>query len=407
MKEDFYIHTLPNGIRCVLKQVRSAVCYCSMTIGAGSRDELAGEYGAAHLLEHTLFKGTERRKAYQVNCRLENLGGEINAFTTKEETVVHATVMKGDFGKAVELIGDIIFHSKFPELEVEKEKEVIYDEINMYKDSPEERIYDDFEDLIFAGSQLGHNILGRKRTISKLHSEQIRSFVERNYTTDRMVFATIGNISPSAFTKAVERYFGAESATTKANDRVVPELVERFDKVVSHPSHHQVRCILGTRAYPLEDKRRLALILMTNILGGPSAASRLNVALRERNALTYCVEALYTPLSDCGMLTIYFSCDKDKVEQCREVIDKELQRIMEQPLTPRQLSIAKKQFIGQFTISAENNEAYMLGVGKSLLVYGAVDSLDEIYRKVAEITPEDIMAVAQDILPTLSSLTYK
>lgn len=405
MREEFFVHTLPNGIRCVLKNVSSAVCYCSMTIGAGSRDEMAGERGVAHLLEHTIFKGTERRKAYQVNCRLENLGGEINAFTTKEETVVHATVLKGDFAKAVELIDDIIFHSTFPREEVEKEKEVIYDEINMYKDSPDERIYDDFEDLLFEGSELGHNILGSKREVAKLHTEQINSFVERNYTTDRMVFAVIGNISPKRFVTTVERYFGAEMATTRNTQRIVPKRVERFEKTVSR-QQHQVREVMGARAYALDDKRRLALILMTNILGGPSAASRLNVALRERRALTYCVEALYTPLSDCGMFSIYFSCEKDKLKKCREVIAEELQRIQNEHLSPRQLAIAKRQFIGGFSIAAENNEAYMLSVGKSYLSFGAVDSLEEVYRKVEEIRPEDIMFVAKDILPTLSSLTY-
>jgi predicted Zn-dependent peptidase len=376
-----------------------------MTIGAGSRDEMAGERGVAHLLEHTIFKGTERRKAYQVNCRLENLGGEINAFTTKEETVVHATVLKGDFAKAVELIDDIIFHSTFPREEVEKEKEVIYDEINMYKDSPDERIYDDFEDLLFEGSELGHNILGSKREVAKLHTEQINSFVERNYTTDRMVFAVIGNISPKRFVTTIERYFGAEMATTRNTQRIVPKRVARFEKTISR-QQHQVREVMGARAYALDDKRRLALILMTNILGGPSAASRLNVALRERRALTYCVEALYTPLSDCGMFSIYFSCEKDKLKKCREVIAEELQRIQNEPLSPRQLAIAKRQFIGGFSIAAENNEAYMLSVGKSYLSFGAVDSLEEVYRKVEEIRPEDIMAVAKDILPTLSSLTY-
>lgn len=406
MKEEFFVHTLPNGIRCVLKTVRSAVCYCSMTIGAGSRDEREGEKGIAHLLEHTLFKGTERRKAWQVNCRLENLGGEINAFTTKEETVVHATVMRGDFGKAVELIDDIIFHSTFPAEEVEKEKEVIVDEINMYKDSPEERIYDDFEDLLFAGSELGHNILGTKRNLARLHSVDIKEFVGRNYTTDRMVFATIGNITPKAFVATVERWFGRESATERGSVRCAPPKVERFERVLSHPSHHQVRSIMGARAYSLDDGRRLALILMTNILGGPSAASRLNVALRERKALTYCVEALYTPMSDCGMFSIYFSCEKEKLEQCRSVIAQELKRIMNEPLTARQLSVAKKQFVGQFAISAENNEAYMLSVGKSYLVFGGVDSTEEVYRKVEEIKAEDIMAVARDVLPTLSSLTY-
>jgi predicted Zn-dependent peptidase len=405
MKEEFFTHTLSNGVRCVLKTVRSEVCFCSMTIGAGSRDERDEEKGVAHLLEHTLFKGTTKRKAYQVNCRLENLGGEINAFTTKEETVVHATVLKGDFAKAVELMDDIIFHSTFPQEEVDKEKEVICDEINMYKDSPDERIYDDFEDLLFAGSELGHNILGTKRSLSKLNSKQIREFVERNYTTDRMVFAAIGNISPKRFVATMERYFGAEKATTRTAQRVVPERVERFAKTVTK-QQHQVREVLGARAYALDDKRRLALILMTNLLGGPSAASRLNVALRERRALTYCVEALYTPLSDCGMFSIYFSCEKDKLEQCREIVEKELQRIMNEPLTPRQLSIAKKQFIGGFAISAENNEAYMLSIGKSFLSFGGVDSIEAIYRKVEEIGPEDIMAVARDILPNLSSLTY-
>lgn len=400
------MHTLPNGIRCVLKQVRSAVCYCSMTIGAGSRDERVGEFGMAHLIEHTLFKGTLKRKAYQVNCRLENRGGEINAFTTKEETVVHATVMKGDFAKAVELMDDIIFHSTFPEGEVEKEKEVIYDEINMYKDSPDERIYDDFEDLLFEDSEMGHNILGRKRTISHIGSEQIKSFVARNYTTDNMVFAAIGPISPRQFVATVERYFGAEVATRKEGGRKAPEVVRQFQKGVSHPSHHQVRSVVGTRAYALNDKRRLALIMMTNILGGPSAASRLNVALRERNALTYCVEALYTPFSDCGMFTIYFSCEKEKLEQCRKIVAEEIERIKTVPLTTRQLAIAKQQFLGQFSISAENNEAYMLGVGKSYLVFDSVDNLDEVYRKVEAITPEDIRSAAQEVLSELSSLTY-
>ena len=388
------MHTLPNGIRCVLKQVRSAVCYCSMTIGAGSRDERVGELGMAHLIEHTLFKGTLKRKAYQVNCRLENRGGEINAFTTKEETVVHATVMKGDFAKAVELMDDIIFHSTFPEGEVEKEKEVIYDEINMYKDSPDERIYDDFEDLLFEGSEMGHNILGRKRTITHIGSEQIKSFVARNYTTDNMVFAAIGPISPRQF------------VATKEGGRKAPEVVRQFQKSVSHPSHHQVRSVVGTRAYALNDKRRLALIMMTNILGGPSAASRLNVALRERNALTYCVESLYTPFSDCGMFTIYFSCEKEKLEQCRKIVAEEIERIKTVPLTTRQLAIAKRQFLGQFSISAENNEAYMLGVGKSYLVFDSVDNLEEVYRKVEAITPEDIRSAAQEVLSELSSLTY-
>ena len=405
-REEFFVHTLSNGIRCVLKTVRSEVCYCSMTIGAGSRDELKGERGVAHLLEHTLFKGTTKRKAWQVNCRLENLGGEINAFTTKEETVVHSTVMRRDFDKAVELTHDIIFHSTFPNAEVEKEKEVIVDEINMYKDSPEERIYDEFEDMLFEGSELGHNILGTKRDLARLDSQKIRAFVERNYTTDRMVFAVCGPIGEAQFVRTVERYFGTEPATTKSQSRVAPVAVGRFDREVVDKATHQVRSVMGCRAYALDNSKRVALILLTNLLGGPTAASVLNVALRERNALTYCAEALYTPLSDTGIFTIFFSCDKENLEQCREVVREELKRLSEEPLTPRRLSQAKKQFIGQFTITAENGEAYMLGVGKSFLSFGSVDTLGEIYERVEAVTAEETQSVAREIFGNLSSLTY-
>ncbi|MBR2424636.1 MAG: insulinase family protein, partial [Tidjanibacter sp.] len=302
-REEFFVHTLDNGIRCILKRVpTSAVCYCSMTIGAGSRDEEQGEYGIAHLLEHTLFKGTRKRKAWQVNCRLENLGGEINAFTTKEETVVHATVLRRDFEKAVELLDDIIFHSTFPDAEVAKEKEVVYDEIGIYKDTPDERIYDEFEELLFEGSELGHPILGTRTTVRRHTSPKLASFVERNYTTDRMVFAVCGPISEGCFVRVVERWLGAEKPTVRTAERTRPMEVEQFNKEVGR-GMHQVRSVMGTRAFALDNPKRVPLILLTNLLGGPTAASRLNVALRERNALTYCTEALYTPLSDTGMFT--------------------------------------------------------------------------------------------------------
>ncbi|MBR3682189.1 MAG: insulinase family protein [Tidjanibacter sp.] len=405
-REKFFVHTLGNGIRCILKRVpTSAVCYCSMTIGAGSRDEEQGEYGIAHLLEHTLFKGTRKRKAWQVNCRLENLGGEINAFTTKEETVVHATVLRRDFEKAVELIDDIIFHSTFPAAEVAKEKEVVYDEIGIYKDTPDERIYDEFEEFLFEGSELGHPILGTRTTVRRHTSPKLASFVERNYTTDRMVFAVCGPISEGCFVMVVERWLGAEKPTVRTSKRTRPMEVEQFNKEVGR-GMHQVRSVMGTRAFALDNPKRVPLILLTNLLGGPTAASRLNVALRERNALTYCTEALYTPLSDTGMFTIFFSCEKDKLEQCRAVVRTELQRLVEEPLTPRQLAVAKRQLIGQFAISAENGEAYMLGVGKSYLAFGTVDSLDEIYARVEDITAEEIRAVAEEVFANLSSLTY-
>ena len=406
-KESFFVHTLDNGLRCILKRVpTSAVCYCSMTIGVGSRDEREDEFGMAHLLEHTLFKGTTKRKAWQVNCRLENLGGELNAFTTKEETVVHATVLRRDFGKAVELMNDIIFHSTFPTAEVDKEKKVIYDEIGIYKDSPDERIYDEFEELLFEGSELGHVILGTRASLRRHTSKKIAAFVERNYTTDRMVFAVCGPISEAQFVREVERCFGSEPATAKSTQRVAPKEVAHFDKEIVDKGTHQVRSVMGCRAYALDNPKRVPLILLTNMLGGPTAASLLNVALRERNALTYCTEALYTPLSDTGIFTIFFSCDKENLERCREVVRAELKKLIEVPLTPRRLALAKKQFIGQFTISAENSEAYMLGVGKSFLAFGSVDTLGEIYARVEAITAEEIREVAEEILGNLSSLTY-
>lgn len=403
---EFYLYVLPNGIRCIHKRVRSSVVHCAMTINTGTRDEFVGEFGMAHLVEHTIFKGTKHRKAHHINCRLENLGGELNAYTSKEETVVHTTTLKQDFYKAVELISDIVFHSVFPLAEIEKEKEVICDEINLYKDSPSERIYDDFEDMIFEGSSLGHNILGSKVSLKKLNSEKIVNFIERTYNTDQMVFSTIGNISEKRFREIVDKYLAPISASVRRFQRVEPERVAMFDKSIGRGTH-QVHSIVGNRAYGLNEERRLPLILLSNILGGPSANSRLNIALREKNALSYTVETSYTPMTDSGIFTIYFSCDKDKLDRCNEVLNKELERIKTTPLTKQQLSIAKKQFIGQFTVASENNEAYMLGVGKSYLVFNSVDSTNEVYERINRITPEDIMAVAQDIFTNLSSLTYK
>ncbi|MBQ6870225.1 MAG: insulinase family protein, partial [Alistipes sp.] len=219
MKEEFYTYTLPNGIRGIHRKVRSGAARCALIIGAGSRDELPTEHGIAHFVEHGLFKGTEHRKSYQVNCRLENLGGELNAFTTKEDTTIHATVLRNDFTKAVELLSDVVFHSTFPDKELDKEREVIIDEINTYKDSPMDMIYDTFEDMLFEGSELGHNILGRKRDLMRHDSAALHRFVDRTYTTDQMVFASIGNISESRIEQIANRYFAQYPATTRSYTR--------------------------------------------------------------------------------------------------------------------------------------------------------------------------------------------
>lgn len=403
---EFYTYILPNGIRCIHKRVRSAVVHCAMTINTGSRDELDGEHGMAHLVEHTLFKGTAHRRAHHINCRLENLGGELNAFTTKEETVIHATTLRSDYSKAVELIADIIFHSTFPEHEIEKEKQVIYDEINLYKDTPGDRIYDEFEDMIFAGSPIGHNILGRKQSLAKLRSADIKRFVERTYNTDQMVFSLIGNVSEKMFTEMALRHFGDIPARRRDFNRERPTLLPAFGKTISR-STHQVHCIMGKQAYSLDDRRRLPLLLLVNTLGGPSANSLLNVLLREKNALSYTVESAYTPFTDTGLATIYFSAEKDKSDRCIELISRQLDDIKNGALSPRRLSVAKKQFIGQFSIMTENNENYMLGAAKSYLVFNTVDTIRSAAEKINAITGEDIREVAADVFGDMSTLIYK
>ena len=406
MNNEFYIYELPNGIRGIHRQVKGGVARCAMFINAGSRDELANEFGIAHFTEHGFFKGTEHRKAYQVNCRLENLGGELNAFTTKEDTTVHATVLRGDFAKAVELIADVVFHSTFPDNLLDKEREVILDEINTYRDSPNDDIYDTFEDMIFAGSELGHNILGTPRSLKGINSAAIHRFRARTHTTDKMVFASIGNISPNRIKEIAERYFGAYAATTQQFKRVKPVDVAQFEKVVNKRTH-QAHCIIGARAYNLADKRRLPFALLTNILGGPCANSRLNINVRERNGLTYNIGASYSSLSDCGLTTIYFSSDHENSERCREIIAGEIKKLQDSALTSRQLSMAKKQFIAQMAILTEGAESYMLGAGKSLLAYGEVDTLEESYRKINAVTASEILEVANDIWHNPSVLLYK
>ena len=403
---EFYTYTLPNGIRGIHRQVRSNVAHCGLVINAGTRDELTGEIGLAHFAEHSIFKGTTHRKAYQVNCRLENLGGELNAFTTKEDTTIHATTLRGDVGKAVELIADITFHSTYPERELEREKEVIFDEINTYKDNPSELIYDTFEELVFKGSELGHNILGSKRDIKRFTGDSIRSFAARCYTTDQMVFSSIGNFSVARAEAMALRYFGDIPASTRSFERTAPDEMQHFNHSLKRHTH-QSHCMLGGRAYGICEHKRLPLSLLINILGGPCANSRLNTEIRERHGLTYNIEASYTPYVDSGVVAIYFGAERSNTERVIELINSEVSKLCRQSLTSRQLSMAKKQFAAQLSISMESNEGYMLGVGKSFLVHNSVDTTEEVYRKVMSLTSSELMEVANEILTEKSILIYQ
>jgi predicted Zn-dependent peptidase len=405
MKE-FETYILPNGIRGIHRRVRSGVVHCGLVVNAGARDERKGEYGIAHFTEHALFKGTQRRKAYQVNCRLENLCSELNAYTTKEDTTLHATVLRRDFRRAVELIADVMFCSTFPDRELDKEREVIADEINSYKDSPSERIYDDFEDLIFRDSELGHNILGSKSTIARFNSERLHDFVGRTYTTDQMVFSSIGNFSAATARVVAECYLGGFEPTSRGFKREAPAQYQPFDVRMSRHTH-QTHGLLGTRGYSITDERRLPLALMVNILGGPSANSLLNIELREKRGLSYNVEATYTPYSDTGIVGVYFSSDHCNAAQCVELIEQEIYKLGHDGISPRRLAIAKRQFVAQMAISMEANEGYMLGAGKSLLLYNEIDTLEEAYRKVTSITAEQARDVAADCFSQMSRLIYR
>ncbi|MFR9603575.1 MAG: pitrilysin family protein [Rikenellaceae bacterium] len=403
---EFYIYQLPNGIKGIHRQTKSGVTHCALLINSGTRDERVGEYGLAHYTEHALFKGTEHRKAYQINCRLENLGGELNAFTTKEDTTIHATTLRGDFTKAVELISDVAFHSTFPDHEMEREKEVIFEEINTYKDSPSELIYDTFEEMMFEGSELGRNILGVKRDIKKFKGDSIRNFTRRTYTTDQMVFSSIGNVSPKRVEAIAQRYFGDIAPSQRDFSREESSVVETFTREV-HKRTHQTHSMLGGRAYSITDPKRLPLSLLINVLGGPSANSLLNMVVREKHGLTYNIEATYTPYTDNGIWSVYFGAENGSREKALELVHEQMDRLCNTPLTPRQLSIAKRQFVAQLAISMESNEGYMLGAGKSFLVHGDVDTTEEIYRKVAALTADNIMEVAREIFDRRSMLIYK
>ncbi len=404
---EYLFFELPNGIRCVHRPTRSSAAWCGLTIHAGSRDERASEHGLAHFIEHSLFKGTHRRKAHQINGRLENRGGELNAFTTKEETVVHATVLRGDFARAVELIADVVFHSTFPEKEIVREKEVILDEINAYKDSPAERIYDEFEERLFARSPLAHNILGDRKSLARFTPDDLHAFRKRTYNTDQMVFSSVGPFGEKRFQEVCERYLGPVPANRRTFCREVPGDVGVF-REIRHPRTFQAHCLLGSRAYPHSDPRRIPLMLLVNLLGGMSSNSLLNTALRERNGLTYSVEANYTPFVDTGIASIYFGTDREQVERCLRIIGDEMAKIYDGRLSARQFAAAKRQFTGQFLLSLENNEGNMLSAGKSLLAYGRVDSTAEVLDRIRAVTLSEVVEVAREIyVPPLSMLIYQ
>ncbi len=400
-------YTWPNGLRLVHKRVESPVAHCGIIINTGSRDERKNEHGIAHLAEHLLFKGTKKRKAFHILSRMEDVGGEINAYTTKEETCVYTSFFNTYYDRALELISDIVFHSVFPEKELEKEKEIIIDEINSYRDSPSELIFDEFDELAFAGNSIGRNILGEEKKLKQITRPQLVDFVKRNYVPGKIVISSVGNISFDKLLKQVNKYFSDIPATHQKNQRKFAYSYTPFNKSVKKNTH-QAHCIIGNMAYDTNDEKRYSLFLLNNLLGGPGLNSRLNMSLREKNGYAYNVDSSYNAYRDTGIICIYFGTDSTDLNRSIKTILRELDKLKVKRLGQYQLLKAKKQLIGQIAISAENNENVMLSNGKSIQVFDRVYSLAETTQKVESITAYQIQEVANEIFKTenLSYLVY-
>ena len=405
---EYHIHTLSNGIRLVHRSVNSPVSHLGLFINTGSRDEFPDEHGLAHLIEHMLFKGTARRKAYYILSRMEDVGGELNAYTTKEETCIHGTFFNQYYDRAFELISDIAFNSSYPASEIRKEKEIILDEINSYKDSPSELIFDEFEELLFDGNPIARNILGSEERLKAYMEADIRGFIHRNYATDQMVVSSVGNIAFKKLVRLFERYFATHALKGSAGRLPVTyHYVPVYRKLERNT--FQAHCIIGNIAYSFDHEKRLALYLLNNYLGGPGMNSRLNMALRERKGYAYTIDSLYTAYSDTGNITIYFGTDKSLTEKCIGIILKELQQLRMQSLSLGQLRKAKRQVLGHIAISSENNENHMLSMGKSLMIFNKIESLEEIGRKVDALTSAQLLEVANELFDSdkLSYLIYQ
>jgi len=405
---EFEIFELRNGIRVVHRQVDRPVAHCGLMIMAGSRDEYPEEEGLAHFIEHVLFKGTKKRKAFHILSRMEDAGGELNAYTDKETTVIYSSFLETDYKRAIDLIFDIGFHSIFPEKEIEKEKEVIIDEINSYKDSPSELIFDDFEEALFPGHSLGMNILGTPEKVKRFSRKDILNFILREYGNNRMVFSSVGNISSKKLKQQLEKATEHLVGKTSKHNRVAPPLYTPR-RIEMEKSNFQTHAVIGTRSYPAGHKKSRTLHLLNNILGGPGMNSRLNLNIREKYGFTYNIESFYNPYSDTGVFGIYAGTDPGTIGKTLKLIDKELKKLREVKLGSMQLTKAKRQILGQIAMGQENNASLMLALGKSLLVFDRVDTFDEILDKIEGISAEDLQDVANEILAPqqMSSIVYK
>ncbi len=436
-------YTLDNGLRIIHLPSDSKVVYCGYQINAGTRNEEPGEEGLAHFCEHVTFKGTERRKAWHIlNC-LESVGGDLNAYTNKEGTVYYSAILKEHIARAVDLLSDIVFHSVYPQAEIDKEVEVICDEIESYNDSPAELIYDEFENILFKGSPLGHNILGTAEQVRAFKTEDALRFTRKLYRPDNAIFFAYGDIDFKKLVKLIRKALADDDSGKLAEEKLpqisqitqisgdensitteksvssvksvgpknYPSVGEEIagQTIVMQKNTHQAHVMIGTRAYDVNDDRRMPLYLLNNMLGGPGMNAKLNLALREHNGLVYTVESTMVAYGDTGTWSIYFGCDEHDVKRCLRLVRKELDKFMQKPLSDVQLKAAKKQIKGQIGVACDNRENFALDFGKSFLHYGWEKNVDRLYEQVDAITAAQIQAVAQELFDKdrLTTLIFK
>lgn len=408
MKNEFVQFTLPNGIRVIHKEHPGSIGHMAFIFNMGTRNELPHENGIAHFIEHCVFKGTTKRKAYHVLTRLEDVGGEINAYTGKEDISLYASFMSEYFERAIELLTDISFHSTYPVKEIEKEKDVVVDEINSYKDSPSELIFDDMEGLVFHNHSLGHNILGTPETVRSFKRKDIFRFVLDNFDTSELVISTTGDISAKKLRKILDKHVSAIPQRKRSRaDIAIPEYKPVYKEL--DMDTYQTHVVLANRSYAVNDKKASVMSLVNNLLGGPAMSARLNLSVREKYGFTYNIESFYTPYSDTGIFGIYLGTDEGAIEKSIRLVYKELAKLREQKLGTIQLHKAQRQMMGQLSIAQENNLSNMLAFGKSYMVFDKVDDLDTILTKIESITAEEIQEVANAILleDQMSTLIYK
>lgn len=406
----YQTETLPSGLRVIHLPSSSPVVYCGYQIAAGSRHEEPGEEGLAHFCEHMTFKGTRRRNTLQVINALERLGGELNAYTNKESTVFYVAVTKEHLRVAVDLLTDIVFHSTYPQTEIAHEVEVVCDEIESYNDSPAELIYDDFENLLFDGHPLGHNILGTVERLRSYTSADVQRFTQRHYCPDNAVFFAYGDVDFHRLLKMLDdEQAGEGSRHVATGHKELSSLQPSEGPIVRKKGTHQAHVMIGTRAYGAHHERRMALYLLNNLLGGPSMNARLNLSLRERNGLVYTVESSMVIYGETGVWCVYFGCDPHDVSRCRRLVRRELDKLMARPLTKTALAAAKQQLKGQIAIACDNREQFALDFGKVFLFDGKERYLDDLFSKIDAITAEEVQQVACELFPQerLMTLVYQ